>query len=150
MDFHGTYTIPAPRAHVWDALQDPDVLARCIPGCEALQEVEPGVFEGKVKVKIGPVRATFAGIVRLSEQNPPSSIELVGEGKGGVAGFASGSSNVELVENPEGTTLSYDAKAKVGGKMAQLGSRLVGGTVKSMADKFFAAFCEELSEPVDG
>lgn len=145
MEFAGTYTIPASRDVVWDALQRPEVLSRCIPGCEALEQTETGGFEGKVKLKVGPVRATFAGIVTLTEQMPPASLVLVGKGKGGVAGFASGSSTVHLTETADGTELTYAATAKVGGKMAQLGSRLIKGTVQSMADKFFSEFCETVT-----
>jgi uncharacterized protein len=140
MDMTGEYRIPAPRAAVWAALNDPDVLRDCIPGCETLEK-EGDELVATVVAKIGPVKAKFAGKVRLENLDPPNGYTIVGEGQGGVAGFAKGGADVRLVEDgPDATILTYAAKAQVGGKLAQLGSRLVDGTAKMMADQFFTSF----------
>lgn len=140
MDLAGEYHIPASRQAVWDALNDPDVLKDCIPGCKSLEKGENGELAATVVSKIGPVKATFKGEVRLENLNPPESYSIVGEGKGGVAGFAKGGADVKLTEDGEGTILTYEAKAQVGGKLAQLGSRLIDSTAKKMANDFFGAF----------
>lgn len=140
MEMSGSQVISASRDEVWAALNDPDVLAASIPGCQSLKKVSDTEFHAEVKAKIGPVSATFRGEVQLSDINAPAGYVLSGEGKGGAAGFAKGSAEVRLAETSEGTELSYDAVAKVGGKLAQLGSRLVGGVARKLADEFFANF----------
>src|SRR4029079_7566202 len=132
--------IPAPRESVWRALNDPEVLRQAIPGCQSIQKNSDTEFEATVVVKIGPVKSTFTGEVHLSDLDPPSSYRISGEGKGGIAGFATGSANVRLDEVPEGTKLSYDVEAQVGGKLASLGSRLIDSTARSLATQFFEKF----------
>jgi carbon monoxide dehydrogenase subunit G len=119
------------------ALNDPEVLKLCIPGCEELDKTSDTGFAAKVRAKVGPVSARFAGAVTLSELNPPESYTISGEGKGGAAGFAKGGAKVHLAEDGGATTLSYEVDAQVGGKLAQIGSRLISGTAKKMADDFF-------------
>ena len=144
MEMTGEYRIPAPRGKVWDMLNDADVLRVCIPGCEMLEESVDGEgFKARVTTKIGPVKATFNGAVTLSDIVAPERYTIAGEGKGGVAGFASGSADVTLAEDGGVTVLTYAAKAKVGGKLAQLGSRLIDSTARKLADQFFAAFAEK-------
>ena len=139
MELKGEYRIAAPREDVWAMLNDPDVLRDCIPGCESLEASGDG-FAARVTTKIGPVKATFTGTVTLTNMNPPVGYTIVGEGKGGVAGFARGSADVHLAEDGIVTVLTYSADAKVGGKLAQLGSRLIDSTAKKLADEFFACF----------
>jgi carbon monoxide dehydrogenase subunit G len=143
MDMTGEYRIPAPRSAVWDALNDPDVLKACIPGCESLERAGDEMV-ATVVAKIGPVKAKFAGKVRIENPDPPNGYSIVGEGQGGVAGFAKGGADVRLAEDGDGTILTYTAKAQVGGKLAQLGSRLIDGTAKMMAEQFFTAFSEKV------
>ncbi len=131
---------------MWEALNDPDVLARCIPGCENLARTSDDVFEAKVRAKVGPVSASFAGTVRLSEIVPPFSYVISGEGKGGAAGFAKGSAKVSLEEEGEETVLSYAINASIGGKLAQLGARLISGTVEKYANGFFGTLSGILDE----
>ncbi len=140
MQLTGTRLISADRGTVWSALNDPDVLKACIPGCESLEKTSETSFEAVVKQKVGPVSATFRGAVELSDIDAPSSYRISGEGKGGAAGFAKGGANVRLAEVEGGTELSYDVDAKVGGKIAQLGARLIDGFAKKLADEFFATF----------
>lgn len=148
MDLSGTCDIAAPRQIVWDALNDPDVLARCIDGVERLEADGPNWFAGVLNAKVGPVKAKFSGTVELTELEPPRRYVLVGEGKGGVAGFAKGSAEVVLDELPDGgTRLSYVARSQVGGKLAQLGTRLVEGAAKGYAENFFAAFKAAVEQP---
>jgi carbon monoxide dehydrogenase subunit G len=143
MDMTGEYRIPAPRQRVWEMLNDPEVLAKAIPGCESLQKISDTELQAKVKAKVGPVSATFAGKVTLSDLDPPAAYTITGEGSGGVAGFAKGGARVQLLEDgPAATILKYEAKAEVGGKLAQIGSRLIQGTAKKMADEFFGKFAE--------
>ncbi|ADZ72135.1 SRPBCC family protein [Polymorphum gilvum] len=142
MDMTGEYRILAPRNDVWNALNDPEVLKACIPGCEELEMTSPTEMNATVTSKIGPVKAKFKGAVTLENMNPPESYTIVGEGKGGVAGFAKGSADVHLAEDGTGTILTYTAKAQVGGKLAQLGSRLIDSTARKMADDFFGKFSE--------
>ncbi len=144
MQQSGEYEIAAPRAKVWAALNDPDVLRVCITGCQSLEATGEHAFEATVKAKVGPVSATFRGAVELQDLNPPESYTLAGSGKGGAAGFASGEARVRLTDRGAVTLLSYDLDAKVGGKLAQIGSRLVDGTARKMADEFFAAFKAEV------
>ena len=142
MDISGEYRIAAPRDTVWDALNDPDILRQCIPGCQSLEKTGDNTLEAKVTTKIGPVKANFAGAVELQDLNPPESYKIVGEGKGGVAGYAKGGADVHLAEDGAETILTYKADANVGGKIAQLGSRLIQSTAKKMADEFFGKFSE--------
>lgn len=152
MDMTGEYLIAAPREQVWAALNDPEVLRACIPGCEELEKTSDTTMEAKVTQKIGPVKARFAGAVELVNIDAPSGYTIRGEGKGGVAGFAKGSADVHLSEQEGGTKLSYEAHAEVGGKLAQLGSRLINSTAKKLADKFFENFHDHLTnaEPAGG
>jgi uncharacterized protein len=152
MDMTGEYHIAAPRAEVWAALNDADVLRACIPGCDELEKTSDTTMEAKVTQKIGPVKARFAGAVELVNIDAPAGYTIRGEGKGGVAGFAKGSADVHLAEEDGGTRLSYTAHAEVGGKLAQLGSRLINSTAKKLADKFFENFHDHLTnrEPAGG
>ena len=138
MDMSGEERIAAPREAVWAALNDPDVLRACIPGCQSLTMKSPNELEATVKIKIGPVSASFSGEETLSNLNPPESYTISGEGKGGNAGFAKGGADVRLTEDGDGTILAYDVKAQIGGKLAQLGSRLIDSTSKKLATQFFA------------
>ncbi len=145
MDLTGEYIIEAPRQKVWEALNDPDVLRACIPGCETLEKKSDTEMAATVITKIGPVKAKFSGEVRLENINAPLSYTITGEGKGGIAGFAKGGADVVLDEVPEGTKLSYAVKAQIGGKLAQLGSRLIDSTVKKLADQFFQNFSDAVA-----
>jgi carbon monoxide dehydrogenase subunit G len=140
MEMTGEYRIAAPRDKVWAALNDPEILKASIPGCQELEKRSDTEMAAKVVTKIGPVKATFLGEVTLTNINPPVSYTISGEGKGGVAGFAKGGADVALEEDGDGTLLRYTAKAQVGGKLAQLGARLIDATAKQMADQFFGAF----------
>jgi carbon monoxide dehydrogenase subunit G len=144
MEMTGEYRIAAPREKVWAALNDPEILKASIPGCQELEKRSDTEMAAKVVSKIGPVKATFLGEVTLSNINPPSSYTISGEGKGGVAGFAKGGADVALTEEGAVTVLRYTAKAQVGGKLAQLGARLIDATAKQMADQFFGAFAERV------
>jgi uncharacterized protein len=144
MDMSGEYVIPADRQTVWEALNDPEVLRECIPGCQSLEMTSDNEMAATVTTKIGPVKATFKGEVRLENINPPQSYSIVGEGKGGIAGFAKGGADVHLEEAEGGTRLTYQARAQVGGKLAQLGSRLIDSTSKKLADQFFSNFSEKV------
>jgi carbon monoxide dehydrogenase subunit G len=146
MELTGNRTIKADRETVWKHLNDPETLKACIPGCEELTGSPEEGFEAVVKQKIGPVKATFKGAVSLSDVNPPASYRISGEGKGGVAGFAKGGANVSLEEVEEGTELSYVADVAVGGKLAQLGNRLVAGAARKMSDEFFDRFKDRVEE----
>ena len=138
MELKGEYRIPAPRETVWAMLNDPAVLRECIPGCETLDGGVTEGFSARVTTKVGPVKATFTGSVTLSDVNPPESYRISGEGKGGVAGFAKGGADVHLAAEGADTVLTYTANAQVGGKLAQLGARLIDSTAKKLADQFFA------------
>lgn len=143
MDLTGEYRIPAPRDRVWQALNDPAVLESCIPGIETLEKTSDTAFEATVGAKVGPVKAKFSGAVTLSNLDPPNGYTISGEGKGGAAGFAKGGADVALADTDDGgTLLTYKAQVQVGGKLAQIGSRLVAGTAKKMADDFFGRFAE--------
>lgn len=142
MDMTGEYKIAAPRERVWAALNDPDILRQAIPGCEELNKLSDTELEGAARAKIGPVSARFKGKVTLSELNPPESYVLTGEGSGGAAGFAKGEAKVVLTPDGETTVLRYTVKATIGGKLAQLGQRLVDGAAKKMADEFFDKFSD--------
>ena len=147
MDMTGQYRIPAPRERVWTALNDPATLKASLPGCQSLEKVSDREFAAIVLAKVGPVQAKFNGNVTLSNLNPPESYTISGEGKGGAAGFAKGGADVRLIEEGEVTVLTYTAKADVGGKLAQLGSRLIDGTAKKMADEFFDNFSKQVAGP---
>jgi carbon monoxide dehydrogenase subunit G len=146
MDMTGEYRIPAPRQRVWEALNDPLVLRQAIPGCEQLDKISDQEMTARVKAKVGPVSATFTGKVTLGDLNPPESYTISGEGSGGVAGFAKGGAKVNLADDGADTVLRYEAKADVGGKLAQIGSRLIQGTAKKMADDFFSRFSRIVGE----
>ena len=142
MQMSGTRTIAADQATVWAAILDPEVLKACIPGCQEISGSADEGFEATVEQKVGPVKATFKGAVTLEDMNAPNSVKLVGEGKGGAAGFAKGGADVTLSEDGGETVLAYTAKVDMGGKIAQLGSRLIAGTAKKLSAKFFADFAE--------
>jgi carbon monoxide dehydrogenase subunit G len=143
LEITGEYQIDAGREAVWQALNDPEMLKKCIPGCESLEQVSETEFNAKVTAAIGPVRAKFNTRLSLEDLNPPKSYRLVGESKA-AAGFGSGSALVSLAESGGGTLLTYEADFKVGGKLAQVGSRLVVGATKKTADDFFGAFSREI------
>lgn len=147
MEMKGERSIGASREIVWKALNEPTVLKACIPGCEELEQSSDNTFEGKVNQKIGPVKARFTVSVSLSDIVEAESYRITGEGKGGAAGFAKGGARVTLEDDGDGTQLSYEAEAKVGGKLAQLGSRLIDGYAKKMADEFFDRFKEAVEPP---
>jgi hypothetical protein len=140
MTMTGDVTLPAQRPKVWALLNDPEVLKACIPGCESLEKTGDNGFAAVVKTKIGPVSTTFRGKVELSDLAPLVGYTIKGDGEGGIAGFAKGGAKVSLADAPGGTLLHYDVEAHVGGKIAQLGARLIDGVAKNMADKFFANF----------
>lgn len=140
MDMTGEERIAAPRDAVWAGLNNSDILKQCIPGCQSLEWVSPTELTATVKLKIGPVSASFNGEVKLSNINAPESYTISGEGKGGIAGFAKGGADVVLKEDGDETILQYEAKAQVGGKIAQLGSRLVDSSAKKLAQQFFSDF----------
>ena len=141
----GEERIAASVQKVWEALNDPDMLKACIPGCETLEKKSDTELAAIVVLKIGPIKARFAGEVTLKNLNPPHSYTIEGEGKGGIAGFAKGGADVTLIaDGPDATVLKYAAKAEVGGKIAQLGSRLIESTSKKLAGQFFSSFSEKV------
>ena len=140
MQMQDSQRIPASKAKVWAALNDPEVLKKCIPGCQSLEMNSPTEMTATVVFKVGPVKATFGGKVTLSDLDPPNSYRISGEGEGGVAGFAKGGAKVSLSDSGSGTLLTYDVEAQIGGKLAQLGQRLVNGAAKKVADDFFQKF----------
>jgi carbon monoxide dehydrogenase subunit G len=141
MQMNDSQRILAPKEKVWAALNDPLVLKRCIPGCQNLEMSSPTEMTATVVFKVGPVKATFGGKVTLSDLDPPNSYRISGEGSGGVAGFAKGGASVRLEsETPDITILHYEVDAQIGGKLAQLGGRLIDSTSKKLAGEFFAAF----------
>lgn len=145
MDMNGERRIPAPRQTVWEALNDPEILKQSIPGCQEIEKTSDTEFAAKVRAKVGPVSANFAGKVTLSDLDPPNGYTISGEGTGGVAGFAKGGAKVSLDEEGGETVLRYTVQAQVGGKLAQIGSRLIDGTARKMADQFFSKFVEVVS-----
>lgn len=145
MEMVGEERIAAPRQKVWEALNDPEILKQCIPGCQTLDKTSDTDMSAVVRIKIGPVSASFSGDVKLENINAPESYTISGEGKGGIAGFAKGGADVKLTEDGDGTILSYGVKAQVGGKLAQLGSRLIDSTSKKLAGEFFQKFNEVVS-----
>jgi len=151
MDMKGEYRIPATQQAVWEALNDPETLKACIPGCETIEKTSDTELTATVKAKVGPVSAKFKGKVTLSDLNPPNSYKISGEGQGGPAGFGKGGATVTLEQDGSDTVLRYDANAQVGGKLAQIGARLVDGAAKKIADQFFANFAAHVggsAEPV--
>ncbi len=147
MDMTGERRIPAPRETVWAALNDPEMLKAAIPGCESLEKTSETELKATAAVKIGPISARFTGKVQLSDLDPPNGYTIGGEGQGGVAGFAKGGAKVHLDPDGNGTLLRYEVNAQVGGKIAQLGARLIDATAKSMADQFFNRFTALLTPP---
>jgi len=145
MDMTGERRIAAPRQTVWNALNDPEVLRASIPGCQTLEKLSDTEMKATAAVKIGPISARFAGNVLLSDMDPPSSYTISGEGQGGVAGFAKGGAKVNLAEDNGDTLLRYEVHAQVGGKLAQLGARLVDASAKQMADQFFDRFSNRVA-----
>jgi uncharacterized protein len=150
MEMHGEMRIPAPRDRVWAKLNDPETLKNCIPGCETVEKVSDTEFTAKLTARVGPVKASFSGKVTLTDLNPPAGYTITGEGTGGVAGFAKGSAKVSLDEAGEETVLRYGVQAQVGGKLAQIGSRLIDATSRKMADDFFNRFVGIMSPPAEG
>lgn len=142
MKMNGEEIIPAPIEAVWAALNDPEILKQCIPGCESITKKSATEMSARVVVKMGPVKAGFNGNVQLKDLKPPYSYRIEGKGEGGLAGFATGGASVNLETVPEGTKMTYDVDAQVGGKMAMLGSRLIDSTARSLAGQFFDKFAE--------
>jgi carbon monoxide dehydrogenase subunit G len=147
MDMTGTQHIEAPRDVVWTALNDVEVLRQSIPGCESIEKISDTEMNAKVVLKVGPVKATFTGKVTLSDLDPPNGYTISGEGTGGAAGFVKGSATVRLVETPGSTDLHYEVKAQIGGKLAQLGSRLIDATAKKYSGEFFEKFGNAVAPP---
>jgi carbon monoxide dehydrogenase subunit G len=140
MDMNSERRLAASRQAVWAALNDADVLKQCIPGCESLEKLSDTEMTAKVTLGIGPVHATFTGKVTLSDLDPPNGYRLSGEGTGGIAGHARGGATVQLSDDGEGTLMRYEAQAEVGGRLAQLGGRLIDSAAKKLADQFFEKF----------
>lgn len=150
MDITGEYRIGAPRETVWAALLDPETLRASIPGCKELERTGDNAFSAKVQLKVGPVSATFTGAVELQDIVAPDSLRIVGQGNGGVAGFAKGEAKVTLTEDGGETILSYVADAQIGGKLASLGGRLIQSTARKLADQFFSSFASTLGTEASG
>ncbi len=149
MEMQGTRQLPVSREQAWDALNNPEVLKRCIPGCDKFELVGEHRYAVGVAIKIGPVSAKFAGTVTLQDIDPPNGYALVFDAQGGVAGFGKGESNVSLTPNDQGCELRYTVQSRIGGKLAQLGQRLVDGAAKSLAEDFFKRFEATFDAPVD-
>ena len=147
MQITGTNIIAAPGHRVWSALNDPEVLRRCLPGCESVERTSPEDFKIVMTASVGPLKARFNGKLRMTDARPPTDCVLQFEGQGGAMGFGKGSSTVSLREVPEGTELTYTAEAQVGGKLAQVGSRLIDGVARKMSDDFFKAFRNQVAPP---
>jgi uncharacterized protein len=147
MTMTGEYQLPATQQVVWEKLNDPEVLKACIPGCESLEKTSDTGFQAVATIKIGPVKAKFKGNVTLSDLDPPNGYKISGQGEGGVAGFAKGGATVKLAPKDGGTLLSYAVEAHIGGKLAQLGQRLVNGAAKKLADDFFKNFAAAVNAP---
>jgi uncharacterized protein len=150
MQMSDSQRIAAPQSQVWAALNDPEILKQCIPGCQSLDMTTPNDMTATVVIKVGPIKATFNGKVTLSDLDPPNSYRIQGEGSGGIAGFASGGASVQLeAESADVTILHYDVDAQIGGKLAQLGGRLIDATSKKLAAEFFTAFATRVASPPD-
>jgi uncharacterized protein len=147
MDMSGERLIEASRAKVWEALNDPEILKACIPGCETVEKLSETELKATAAVKLGPIAARFAGKVRLSDLDPPNGYTISGEGQGGAAGFAKGGAKVALWDEAGATKLTYEVQAQVGGKMAQLGARLIDATAKQYAEAFFTKFAALVGPP---
>lgn len=147
MDMTGEYRITAAREAVWAALNDPEILRQCIPGCEEIEKSSDTELAAKVTAKVGPVKARFGGKVTLSDLDPPNGYTITGEGSGGAAGFAKGGAKVALAADGAVTVLTYTVQANVGGKLAQIGSRLIDATARKMAEEFFGKFAELVGGP---
>jgi uncharacterized protein len=145
MTMTGEVLLPASREAVWTKLNDPEVLKGCIPGCEQLDKTSDTEFQAVASIKVGPVKARWKGKVRLSDLDPPNSYRISGEGEGGVAGFAKGGAKVALADKDGGTLLSYNVEAQIGGKLAQLGQRLINSAAKKTADDFFIKFADAVA-----
>jgi len=154
MEMNGEQLIPLSQDETWRALNDTDVLKDCIPGCETMERISDTEYQLTMTAKVGPVSAKFKGKMTLADVSPPHAYTLVFEGQGGVAGFAKGQASVQLTPEPDGTRLGYTVKAMVGGKIAQVGARLIDGVAKKIAGQFFSAFNERAGgveqQPVDG
>ncbi|HEY0236350.1 MAG TPA: carbon monoxide dehydrogenase subunit G [Afipia sp.] len=147
MQMNDSQRIPASKDKVWAALNDPEVLKKCIPGCQSLEMTSPTEMTATVVFKVGPVKATFGGKVTLSDLDPPNGYRISGEGSGGMAGFANGGATIKLeAEGPDATILHYEVDAQIGGKLAQLGARLIDSTAKKLAGEFFEKFAAVVSE----
>jgi carbon monoxide dehydrogenase subunit G len=147
MEMKGEQRIAAPRARVWEALNDPEVLRQCIPGCQSLEKVSDDRLQAVVEIKIGPIGARFNGAVAISDAQPPESYTISGEGQGGTVGNAKGGAKVRLAEVDGGTLLSYDVEAQVGGRLAQLGGPIIDATAKQLAGRFFTQFGKVVEAP---
>jgi uncharacterized protein len=147
MTMNGEYQLPVPQETVWEKLNDAATLKACIPGCEQLDKLSDTEMQAVATVKIGPVKAKFKGKVTLSDLDPPNGYKISGQGDGGIAGFASGGATVKLEPKDGGTLLTYAVEAQIGGKLAQLGQRLVNGAAKKLADDFFQKFAAAVSPP---
>ncbi len=145
MEMQGEHRIPATRDKVWEALNSPEIMRKCIPGCETLEKTGTHEMRATVAMAVGPVKARFKGKVILDDTHAPDKYSVNGEGQGGVAGFGKGGADVTLVEDADGTILSYQAHAQVGGKLAQLGSRLIDSTARKLADRFFTNLVDHFS-----
>jgi hypothetical protein len=145
MEMTGEQLIPASQQQTWDALNDPDMLKQCVPGCESIEPAGDNQYQVLMVARVGPVSAKFKGKLTLSDVQPPNSYSIAFEGQGGAAGFAKGGAQVRLSPEGDGTRLSYEAKANVGGKLAQIGSRLVDAAAKKVADEFFRNFNEKVA-----
>jgi len=150
MEMSNVQIVPAPPDRVWSALNDPELLKRCITGCEAIEPIEDNQYKVSMAVKVGPVSAKFAGKIFLLDLKPPESYTINFEGQGGMAGFAKGNAKVSLSPEGQDTKLAYTASAQIGGRLAQIGSRLVDGAANKMATDFFAALARELKEEPQG
>ena len=146
MEMQGEQLIPLPQAATWAALNDPAVLKDCIPGCESVERVADNEYDVVLTARVGPVSAKFKGKMTVTDADPPNAYTLVFEGQGGVAGFAKGQATVALTPEAKNTRLAYTAKASIGGKLAQVGSRLIDGVAKKLAEQFFTAFNQRVSD----
>jgi uncharacterized protein len=147
MTMTGEVQLAAPRETVWAKLNDPEVLKGCVPGCEQFERISDNEFQAVATTKIGPVKAKFKGKVQLTDLDPPNGYKISGAGEGGVAGFAKGGATVTLTDKDGGTLLIYNVEAQIGGKIAQLGQRLVVGAAKKVADDFFEKFAQAVAAP---
>lgn len=150
MEMTNTRSVPASQEQTWTALNDPETLKACIPGCESIVKVSDADYELTMTARIGPVSAKFKGKMTLADLDPPNAYRLVFEGSGGAAGFAKGGAHVQLAPDGTGTLINYTVNAQVGGKLAQIGSRLIDGAAKKMADDFFACFSRQLEAGTGG